>query len=252
MRNKLICLAGQSNGLGYGAIGLPYPGGWTPNANIQIWDGSAFVTYAPGINANGLGSAAYPTAFGAEGQFAKHLWTRNPASTVYIYKRSPIGIGLAPTALDNWSPFDTGKQFDIMCGELAAAQAAANGIPIDAFVYQGCETDALTYAQAAAVLHGLIMFMAAVRDRFNSPDMIAIIPRIHSAIASIPPGYPATPAVQMVQSLYADGSAGPNRWANAVSFPVDSFPVDASTHLNNVGVCEAGDYCHIWFSKLRP
>lgn len=253
--NKLICQCGQSNGLGYGTIGQPYPGGWTANPKIKIWTADGFKTYAPGSNANGLGSPAFPTAFGAEGQFAKNLWLRNPADDVFIYKRSPIGIGLTPTDVDNWSVYETGKgkQFDLMVAELKCAQEAACGIPIDAFVYQGCETDALTTAQADRVLRHLALFFAAVRAQFNSPNMVAIVPQVSSRIVPVAPGYPAMPTVQWAQNYFSDtGPFACKGFHNAVSFPIDSFPYNPDFHLNNVGVYEAGEYCHAWYSQIRP
>lgn len=253
--NKLICQCGQSNGLGFGTQGQVYPGGWTVNPKIRIWTGSSYETYVPGANANGLGSPEFSTAFGAEGQFAKNLWLRNPADTVFIYKRSPIGVGLTPTSVDNWSVYETGagKQFDHLVSELTAAQDAAGCIPIDAFVYQGCETDALTAEQAGRMLRHLTLFFAAVREQFNSPNMVAIVPQVSSRIDALASGYPARATVQWAQNYFA--STGPTAgkgFPNAVSFPIDGFSYNPDFHLNNVGVYETGEYCHAWYSQIRP
>lgn len=182
MIGNIILVAGQSNAMNFGTLGLPFPGGWTPDPNIQIWNGSTQTvqTYAPGVNSNGDTASL---TWGPEAEFARLRRIARPNESFCIVKHAIGGCGLAQkgVGVDDFSPHSAGKQWDAMYANLVAALNYFNSIGKLAVMdtMLGCfgETDTLLQADADAFQYNLQMFLTSIRGRTQCHNARAVLMR---------------------------------------------------------------------------
>jgi hypothetical protein len=189
MVSHLALFLGQSNQMNFGTLGLPFPGGWTPDPLIQIWNGfkitPGFETYNPGVNSGGMDNFA---VWGPEAEFARE-WRASlvPPFTndvLYIYKQALGGTGdgvaAKPPGILDWSPdsidkVDTAfKQYPRMVTNLtAAANWIINNVgplSFEVISYVGCETDTVLQADADACQLNLANLISSIRLPFAALD----------------------------------------------------------------------------------
>lgn len=182
MIGNLIAVVGQSNGQNYGTLGLPFPGGWTSDPGIMIYDGSSFVTYAPGSNSNGINAIA---AWGLEAEYCRQRRILDPGIPLYIFKDCIGGCGLVakPAGQIDYSPYTTGtgKEWERMYAGLVGALNALNGMSklaiIDTILASVGEEATKTAADSASFPRDLQMLLTSIRARTQCHNARAIIPR---------------------------------------------------------------------------
>lgn len=184
--STLIAVAGQSNALGYGSVG-DTAAVYTPTASVQILvdtnaDGVAdtFQTMTPGTN---TGTAANPSAFGAEVAIAKN-WLADPANagqTLYIVKGDGVVKGSTGLAQDagqlDWSPASTGELWSTASTAVATAKSLT-GLPLDAVFWMQGEQDAVDATKAANYATNEADFFAAIRATWGDTGTIIVQGRI--------------------------------------------------------------------------
>lgn len=180
------CELGQSNIAVFGNAGAY--SGWTTSTALgvaaeRIWNASAqaLQTYLPGSNSDGFGSGSW----GVEARLSLLYRTLVPQMPVVWLKYWQGATGLArqtDPAIQDWSPFSTGKMFDLAMAQLAACKAAlvADGwTPIvRRVIWLGNETDATTLAAAQATQRDLIDLDAALRIACGNDNLQFIVVRV--------------------------------------------------------------------------
>lgn len=185
MIGNIVLVVGQSNAMNYGTLGLGFPGGWTPDAGIQIRNNfkaaPGFETYNPGVNSNGDDMSA---TWGPEAEYARLRRIARPGETFYIVKHAVGGRGLAQkgSGTPDYSPYsDTTKDWEKMLTSLVAACNDLNGAGkravIDTVLICNGETDSVLQADANAFAYNLQMFLTSIRGRLQTPNMRAVMMR---------------------------------------------------------------------------
>jgi len=120
---------GQSGMMNFGCTGAGFPGGWTSDAGIQIWNStaSAWQTYLPGTNSDGAGGPLW----GPEAEFLRQKRILRPDVTRYFIKLAVGGSPVYPQpgANADYSNFTdgTGKNWTQFYSAFVAATAAIPG-----------------------------------------------------------------------------------------------------------------------------
>jgi len=185
MIGNVVLVLGQSNAMNFGTSGLPFPGGWTSDAGIQIWNGfkttPGFEAYNPGINSNGDTSDA---TWGPEAEYCRQRRLARPNETIYIVKHAIGGCGLAQKSngTPDYSPYSGAtKEWEKMLASVIAACNYCNGagyrVIIDTALICNGETDTLLQADANAFQYNLQMFLTSIRGRLQTPNMRAVMMR---------------------------------------------------------------------------
>ncbi len=187
MGSHLILVLGQSNAMNYGTLSLAFPGGWTPDPGIQIWNSTAFVTYDPGVNSNGMDAS---TTWGPEAEYARQWRVRNPDETLYIFKLAwggtGDGVAAKPLGTYDWNvdslasdqPY---KMFPRMytgvvnCANLL--YTVDGTVNIDTILYCGTETDTVLQADADACYTNLLAVITGIRGQFQRPNARCVLSR---------------------------------------------------------------------------
>src|SRR5258708_269252 len=232
----IVLVGGQSNAVNITTASQPFPGGWTINPNVLIWN-SKTVTweiYRPGVNSY----AAGPN-WGPEAQYAldRYNATNNP---VYLMKIAYPGTPLFPDGGSCWSPLSLGKtlwayfiEFATICQE----PLRASGLEphINRLLWLQGETDASglglpagTPYWGAAYRYFLSQFLDSLRIGLNAPDMKAIIYRIFSEY---------DPQNRLRNAQVDLGSRPENTWVDidGADKTADQYP-----HLSVLGTQQAG------------
>ncbi|MGY4288885.1 hypothetical protein ACVWXO_008105 [Bradyrhizobium sp. LM2.7] len=168
--SQLLVVAGQSNALVSGISGATgLPSGWADTSRVQMWNGSAFVTYAP--------SAA--TNWGPEVAYAKAWLAANATGTLYMVKSAvantqlgAIGTyGAANGATQDWAPADT-LYTNLKAAVLAAKAGLTAPVNVTVLWMQG-ETDAMASNLATAYQSNLTALFAQMRADFGANVIVA-------------------------------------------------------------------------------
>lgn len=170
MATQIALIVGQSNALGFQVTPAELPSWYAPNARVQIFDGSAFVTMQAGVN---TGTPANPNAWGPEVGYAA-AWLDDPANagqTLYVVKSVKGSTGLAADGAEqDWSPSSTGELFDATTAKVAAAKALLSGpFHTTALWFQG-EQDAAVSAKASAYAANLAGLETAAASSWGVDD----------------------------------------------------------------------------------
>jgi hypothetical protein len=237
MIGNLIAVVGQSNGQNYGTLGLPFPGGWTSDAGIMIYNGTSFVTYAPGTNSNGINSIA---AWGYEAEYCRLRRLQDPGIPLYIFKDCVGGCGLAakPAGTIDYSPYTTGtgKEWERMFSGLVGALNALNGLNklavIDTIIASVGEEATKTSTDAASFQRDLSMLLTSIRARTQCHNARAVIPRCFPNSTQGSYLTDVREAQMMVGTFYR------NSWIDQDDLTVTTTPNDG--HLVPASVVTAG------------
>ena len=170
--SSLVVIAGQSNALGFGLGYGDLPSyALTPDPNVKIWNGSAFVTMEPTVNTGAPGDT---DAWGPEVEFA-HKWRLDhPGETLYIvkYARGTTGLASDPGQSD-WSP-SSGELFAATKGQIDGAKAALNAAglsyEVGAILWMQGETDASDAAKASAYQSNLANLFSQMRLQWGDAE----------------------------------------------------------------------------------
>jgi hypothetical protein len=207
-RDIMLLGLSQSNGLGFGTNGLPYPGGFNPAGNVLIWNRSTqvFEAYQIGVNSAGVANGQF---WAAEAAFSIE-WQKIYPTPLYWVKRAISGTGIAPrttvpltgtdTAHGNsWSAYDSGKEWANFVSDIGVALQSliAQGIQpvVRGLLVLGQETDTLLAADANAVKPELTEAILALKAAINAPLMKTIIAVVRTGT----PNGPYTSTVQAAQ-----------------------------------------------------
>lgn len=182
----LFLVLGQSNGMTFDTIGVPYPGGWSTQAlnggySEAIWNiiTQSWEQYVAGVNSEVVPSGS--SAYGPEAGIALARRAYVPQRCTYFLKYCVGGTGLARNAspsVNDWSPYSDGKAFGSAMAQFDAAVASLAGyrfINVEACFWIGNETDTQDAVSAAAMARDLPAFAEALRSRMNAPDMKFIV-----------------------------------------------------------------------------
>lgn len=167
-----VVFAGQSNTVGFGMTpGLLPAASQTIHWGTYVWNHEAggFEVMIPGVN---TGTPGCPEAWGPEVAYAEAFRRDHPDEPLFIVKsaKGSTGLGRNDDRLD-WSAASEGELFDLTAAKIAAARAAAGGVPVDeVLLFQG-EQDAYDHAAAAAYADNLRDWLAAIRAEWvGDPD----------------------------------------------------------------------------------
>lgn len=212
MTTQVALIVGQSNALGFQVTPAELPSWYAPNARVQIFDGSGFVTMQAGVN---TGTPANPTAWGPEVGYAA-AWLDDPANagqTLYIVKSVKGSTGLAADAgAQDWSPSSTGELFDATTAKVAAAKAALTGpFHTTALWFQG-EEDATSATKSAAYATNLANLKTAAATSWGVDDFqygrISTSLAYNSTVqAAQPDGFDTDHEPKQLDGLHFTGSA---------------------------------------------
>lgn len=250
-------ILGQSQGMDFSTVGVPYPGGWTAqplfggNADTirnlatgaldgQIGLHGAWEQMIPGTNTE-TATGTNSTCWGPETGIALRYRAETPQRQRYFFKFTVGGTGLArdpsPTVRD-WSPYSNNisnpafKSF----GKCFAALDAAIGdlvgyrfCRVNRCFWLGNDTDANTQAGADAMARDLPAFANAIRSRCNAPDMQFIIAAVHA-------GAPGSYTTQVRAAQYATGQLRRNAYVET-----SDLTLDAGYHIIPADIITLGD-----------
>jgi hypothetical protein len=178
---------GQSGMMNYGVTGVSFPGGWTSDSGIKIWNSttSAWETYAPGTNALGSNSALW----GPEAEFLRQKRLARPDVPRYFMK---LAVGGTPVAakgagVDDWSVWSNstdatkhwGGFYNMFGSAVAALPAGAIAVVEDILSVDG-ETDGTVLADANAFYYNKKASIAAFRQKFVAQNAHFIMSRTKS------------------------------------------------------------------------
>lgn len=238
MTTQVALIVGQSNALGFQVTPAELPSWYAPDARVQIFDGSGFVTMQAGVN---TGTPANPTAWGPEVGYAA-AWLDDPANagqTLYIVKSVKGSTGLAADAgAQDWSPSSTGELFDATTAKVAAAKALLSGpFHTTALWFQG-EEDATSATKSAAYATNLADLKTAAATSWGVDDFqygrISTSLAYNGAVqAAQPDGFDTDHEPKQLDGLHFTGSAQIDHGAE--------FYAQSSANTLTVAVGGAGD-----------
>jgi hypothetical protein len=176
-----VVFAGQSNGITFfPAPNTAFPGGWSTDAGILIWNGNgapgAWNTYIPNTNSNtpGVAGGAY---WGPEAEFARQ-WRLGSPRPLRIVKYCIGSTGIVhPFGGKDWSAY-TGGLFSDLRDEIVngvIGLPAGTVISIKAFVWIGNESDTADATEAGKVQRELQMWFEGIRDVTGRPNARGIV-----------------------------------------------------------------------------
>ncbi len=238
MTTEVLIVAGQSNALGFQVTPAELPSWYAPDARVQIFDGSAFVTMQAGVN---TGTPANPNAWGPEVAYAA-AWLNDPANagqTLYVVKSVKGSTGLAADpAEQDWSPASVGELFDATTAKVTAAKALLTGpFHTTALWFQG-EQDAASATKAAAYGTNLAGLETAAAtswgvDDFQYGRISTTLANNATVQAAQPDGFATDDSAKQADQLHFTGAAQIDHGAE--------FYAQASGNVLNVTTCGAGD-----------
>ncbi len=179
---RIVVVAGQSNAISFGTNQQGFPSGWVEDPSIYYFNGAAFSTYIPGIN-----SSPYGSYWGVEAEFARLARQRQPNVPIVIIKQAYNNTGTAfkaNPAVQDWSPFSTGKQWDALFNQINYASAVGlqfgRQLMVEPILWLGNETDAMDEADSQACGANTDMVFRAIRSRlYNCSQSTVIVARCH-------------------------------------------------------------------------
>jgi hypothetical protein len=225
---------GQSGSLNYGTAVSAFPGGWTADPGIQIWNATAgaWQTYAPGTNATGSTSVLW----GPEAEFERQKRLARPDITRYVIKLGIGGCGIAekPVGVCDWNPLsnsltDTSKAWGQLWNVIVSAVGALPTGKLTLFesilVVNG-ETDSILLADANQFQKNEAMLVLATKQRFSIQNAHVIMVRPSNNFPDI-----STPYISTVRAAVDTLGALPG-WASVNVDDLTEAPAPYAGHLD--------------------
>ncbi len=224
--SEMIVVAGQSQSLAQGVSGVPPAVAAIDSARVKIWNGSSFVGYIAGTNAEPTGAYG-PGLWGPEAGYAIDWLAGHPTGTLYIVKR-----GYSGTAIAGWLPGQS--LFDSVTDWLDAAKLvlAAAEVPYDTDISvlwcQGASDALGDQALAEAYRAKLVTCFAGMRSEWGTAA---------TKIASERAYY-----TNLTYGTIIRAAQNAVAYADPLAYLVDSddFTLVDAYHYNNAGIIELG------------
>lgn len=237
MIGNVVLVTGQSNAMNFGTASQSFPGGWTSDANIQIWNGSTMATYSPGVNS--CGDTLDP-CWGPEAEYARLRRISRPGEPFYIVKHAIGGCGVAQKAgsTPDFSPYSgTTKEWEKMFTSLTSACNYLFGSlgkkpVIDTALCCFGEQATLLQVDADAFLYDAQMVLTATRGRLQTPNMRAVFMRPFPNSTQGPYLSTVRAAIETLGGYYR------NAWIDTDDLPATVTPNDG--HFLPAGVVTLG------------
>jgi hypothetical protein len=245
---------GQSNGMTFfPSPSTAFPGGWTTDANIRLWNGNgtanAWDTYIPNTNSNppGVSGGAY---WGPEAEFARQWRIDNPTKAIFIVKRCIGGQGMINTSTGTtWSAYDSASSYrDLVDDVVAAANniSATTRLSVRGIFWIGNESDTTDSTAAGRVQYELESFIDGLRSAISafSAKGIVVVTKNQG------PNGASTPTVRAAQKYV--GTLQNNCFVD--EDPELSFAgTGAGSHLIPASVVELGRRAYVaWKTDAAP
>lgn len=248
----VLVVAGQSNAAGQAEDAASLS--WASDPNVMVWNGSAFVTYAP-KTMGGIEWVAPAGNWSAEAEYARLYRAANPTKRLAIIKWTASGAQLFQstdgTGTYDWNPASTGELFPQARSAVIAAMAAlvsAGYSPTirGEFWMQG-ETDASDATMGAAYEANLIAAIA--NKRAASPGGWGIPSGAPIIIGRVRANGMAQAAVRTAQQNVASADTG----GQQVLMNTDDAGVNADTvHYNKAGLTTLGARLYSLIQSVVP
>lgn len=225
----------------------------TPDAGIQIWNGSAFVTLQNGVNNNILNSAqgdyasVYQTRWGPEASFLNAFRQVYPNTTVYLVKKTLTGTALFNDGTaNNWNsdPAAAPNLFSAMTPIIAAALAALTSPFVPAHLMFNGEADASNGTWAAAYQTNQEAFFSAAQSQWGNSSTQILVAGVNPL--EFGSGITTVAAAQLAACNNHPTISQFISTANHSRFPLqsDDFPIhEAASGIVNLGL----DMFNAWY-----
>ena len=161
-------LWGQSNASGHELMANLQAEYIGSNANIQIWNGSAYENIDSTTNNNQFPALAQNTKFGSEFSFGKKL-SDNLGVPIYLQKYAVGSTFLWNRAAeDDWNAANVGEYYDIVQGIITSAGDVSNS---KAIIWIQGEADAVFSAATDLYYTNLVAFINGMRAFTGIADL---------------------------------------------------------------------------------
>jgi hypothetical protein len=231
---NIVLVAGASNALAYGTDGQPFPGGWTDDPAVMIWNQNAqwIQTYQPGVNSDTVG-----TYWGPEAEYCRQRRLARPLDNLCVVKVASGGTmrPLANPSEPTFFPYSpVQNQFARLIAQTYYAQEILRflgHVPVvDVMLVEQGEGEATATVDGIWSTHWRFyasVFFTSVRLAMGAPKMRIVLTRI----------FPLwDPANRVRNEQVALGGEPQNAWIDID----DVSRLSDDRHFDALGTKEAG------------